>query len=66
MKITINGTQKEYTNPVPIQELVSQYCKNPKHVIAEVNGEIISADHWKDKSIADGDNIELVSFVGGG
>ena len=66
MKITINGTQKEYTNPVPIQELVSQYCKNPKHVIAEVNGEIINADHWKDKSIADGDNIELVSFVGGG
>lgn len=66
MKITINGTQKEYANPVPIQELVSQYCKNPKHVIAEVNGEILRAPQWQDKSIADGDTIELVTFVGGG
>ena len=66
MKITINGTQKEYANPVPIQELVSQYCKNPKHVIAEVNGEIIGASQWGQRSIADGDAIELVSFVGGG
>jgi thiamine biosynthesis protein ThiS len=66
MKITINGTQKEYANPVPIQELVSQYCKNPEHVIAEVNGEILRAPQWQGKSIADGDTIELVTFVGGG
>jgi len=66
MKITINGTQKEYKNPVPVQELVSQYCRNPKHVIAEVNGEIINSSQWGQRSIADGDAIELVSFVGGG
>lgn len=66
MKITINGTQKEYSNAVPLQELVSQYCKNPKHVIAEVNGEIINSSQWGQRSLADGDNIELVSFVGGG
>lgn len=66
MKITINGTQKEYSNPVPLAELVSTYCKNPRHVIAEVNGEIIKSSQWTQKSIADGDTIELVSFVGGG
>ena len=66
MKITINGTAKEYTNSVLLQELVSQYCKNPRHVIAEVNGEIIHASHWGQRSVADGDSIELVSFVGGG
>jgi thiamine biosynthesis protein ThiS len=66
MKVTINGTSKEYANSVPIQELVSQYCKNPKHVIIEVNGEIINASQWQQRSIADGDAIELVSFVGGG
>lgn len=66
MTITINGTQKQYPNPVLLQELVSQYCKNPKHVIAEVNGEIIKSSHWAHRSIADGDTIELVGFVGGG
>ena len=66
MKIKINGTEKEFSNPIPLQELVSQFCKNSKHVIAEVNGEIVNASQWKDKAIAEGDNIELVSFVGGG
>ncbi len=66
MNITINGTQKQYSDPVLLQELVSQYCKNPKHVIAEVNGEIISSSNWAQRSIADGDTIELVGFVGGG
>ncbi len=66
MKIKINGTEKEFSKPIPLQELVSQFCKNSQHVIAEVNGEIISVTQWKDKSIADGDSIELVSFVGGG
>ena len=66
MKIKINGTQKEFNNSLALGDLVSQFCKNPKHVIAEVNGEIIGAQQWNDRSIADGDSIELVSFVGGG
>lgn len=66
MKIKINGTEKEYSNPIPLQELVNQFCKNTKHVIAEVNGEIVAADAWSKRTIQSGDAIELVSFVGGG
>jgi sulfur carrier protein len=66
MNVTINGTSKQYPNPVLLQELVAQYCKNPKYIIAEVNGEIIKPSFWAQRSIADGDTIELVGFVGGG
>ena len=66
MNITINGTAKELNQSVLLTELVNQYCKNPKHVIAEVNGEIINPSLWPQKSISDGDAIELVGFVGGG
>jgi len=66
MKITINGTPKEFNNTIALNELVGQFCKNPKHVIAELNGEIISASQWPQRTVADGDTIELVSFVGGG
>jgi sulfur carrier protein len=66
MTIIINGTPKEYSNAVPLEELVAQYCKNPKHVIAEVNGEILRSSQWAGRSVKDGDTIELVGFVGGG
>lgn len=66
MKVTINGTSKELNQTLLLSDLVNQYCKNPKHVIAEVNGEIINASQWSQKSVTDGDAIELVGFVGGG
>jgi sulfur carrier protein len=66
MKITINGNSKELSEPIALDQLVSQFCKNSKHVIAEVNGEILRAPQWSQKTVADGDVIELVSFVGGG
>lgn len=66
MNITVNGTPKQYPSPIPLAELVGQFCKNPKHVIAEVNGEILRSSQWAGRSIAEGDTIELVGFVGGG
>ncbi len=66
MKITINGNPKELTQPIALDQLVGQFCKNSKHVIAEVNGEILRSPQWTGRSIKEGDVIELVSFVGGG
>lgn len=66
MKITLNGTAKELAHPIGLDALVGQYCKNPRHVIAEVNGEILRSAQWQGKTVKDGDIIELVGFVGGG
>jgi sulfur carrier protein len=66
MRITVNGTEKELSAPLPLNDLVGQFCKNSKHVIAEVNGEILRSPQWTGRSIKEGDVIELVSFVGGG
>jgi sulfur carrier protein len=66
MNVTINGTAKEFTNSLLLSEIVKQYCKEPKHIIIEVNGHIIVSDNWNTTSLKDGDMIELVAFVGGG
>jgi sulfur carrier protein len=66
MRITLNGNEKTLTNPIGLQDLVGQFAKNPKHIIAEVNGEILRSSQWTGKTVKDGDKIELVSFVGGG
>ena len=66
MKIKVNGTEKEILTNNSLQELVQQFCKQSKNIIAEVNGEIIDGADWPQKKIQDGDAVELVSFVGGG
>lgn len=66
MKVTINGTVKEFTGNSLLSDLVTQFCKESKHIITEVNGQIIPSNHWTNTSIKDGDTIELVAFVGGG
>ena len=66
MQININGTAKNLPAAVNLAQLVAQCCKQPKHVITEVNGAIIPSGDWEKTSVKEGDAIELVSFVGGG
>lgn len=66
MKVTINGTVKELTNSSLLSDIVTQFCKESKHIITEVNGQIIPSNNWKNTTIKNNDVIELVAFVGGG
>ena len=66
MKITVNGQEKEIPTKINLKNLIEQFCKDTRHVIAEVNGEIVKSPTWKNKELAAGDTIELINFVGGG
>ena len=66
MKVTINGTAKELTDNSLLSDIVKQFCKESKHIITEVNGQIIPSSSWNNTSIKNNDTIELVAFVGGG
>ena len=66
MKIIINGTTKELTVTTHLSDIVSQFCKQSKHIITEVNGRIIPSSDWNNTKVQEGDSIELVAFVGGG
>ena len=66
MKITINGTVKKFQGQCHLSEIVKQFCKESKHIITEVNGNIIPSTLWVNTALKDGDTIELVAFVGGG
>ena len=66
MKITINGQSKDLNGPVQLNAVIAQFCKDTSRVIAELNGDIVKKTSWNTTTIKDGDNIELVSFVGGG
>jgi thiamine biosynthesis protein ThiS len=66
MNVTINGTLQQLAKAQSLSDIVSSLCKQPKHVITELNGTIIPSEKWLQTAVQDGDTLELVTFVGGG
>ena len=66
MTVIINGQIRKFEKALTLRVLVEQLCKNPQQVIAEVNGSIVKNERWANCELNEGDNLELVNFVGGG
>jgi len=65
MKIVVNG-KEESTDQDTILNYVLEKKLEPKTVIVEYNFKIVKKDTWNDVKIKDGDNLEILNFVGGG
>ncbi len=66
MKIILNGKEKDIVGQADLKNLIEQSCRDPQHVIAELNGTIVKNNQWQRQILKDGDTLELVNFVGGG
>lgn len=66
MKITVNGKEKFFDNIISVEKLVEQLAFSAEKSVALVNGEIVEKTKWDEFKLKEGDNIELISFVGGG
>lgn len=65
MNVYCNGN--EYTTNAPnIFELIKEKNLDPAVVVAELNKRIIKKEDWESAKLNDGDQLELISFVGGG
>jgi thiamine biosynthesis protein ThiS len=65
MTLTINGEDREF-NVTTLSELVSQLGMKPDRVAIELNRELIRRDRWSETPLSNGDELEIVHFVGGG
>ena len=66
MKLLINGENKEFNEGLSLEELIRQLGVRKETVVAEVNRQIIQNERRAECVLADGDQIELIQFVGGG
>ena len=66
MLVTLNGEARRLTGVGTIEELLGQLGLDPRAVVVELNRCIIRKELVKTTTLADGDTIELVHFVGGG
>ena len=66
MNIILNGKPCVIENSNNLLNILKTLDINPQNLIAEVNGEIVTAKEFENKIINENDAIELVKFVGGG
>ena len=67
MRIQINGEQREFPqNSLSLDKLINELSLMPQRIAVEVNKTIVRRDEWATTTVKDGDQLEIVHFVGGG
>lgn len=64
--ITINGEKHTLDAPQTATTLLQQLSLDPDKVAIEQNRTIISKSQYNNTNISEGDNLEIIHFIGGG
>ena len=69
MKIKVNGEEKKIEldqETALLSTALLQMGYKPNTIVVELNNLIINSIKWEKVKLKDGDNLEIVSIVGGG
>jgi thiamine biosynthesis protein ThiS len=66
LTIRLNGEPFELAAPVTITALLAELAIDPRRVAVEHNLDIIKRGRYDSTLIREGDEVEIVNFVGGG
>ena len=63
--VKVNGTELDIAGKTLAEDLATMNY-DMKRIAVECNGDIVPKAQYGETVLCDGDNIEVVSFVGGG
>lgn len=66
MRVHVNGEARELPDGVTVADLLSRLAVTAPRVAVEVNARVVVRARHADTRLADGDQVEIVTFVGGG
>ena len=66
MTISLNGEKADTRGADTIAELINRYGLPPQTLLIEHNGLALHRNEWRQRSLAEGDRIELIRVVAGG
>lgn len=66
MQVTVNGNVQEVATGITIAELLQHLKLDPRFLAVERNCELVSRKHHVTCQLTPGDQIEIVTLVGGG
>lgn len=66
MTLIINSIEKNFSEGITLKELIQTLQVQDKVMALAVNMEVVKKERWKEYTPKEGDEIELLNFVGGG
>ena len=66
MRIVLNGDPFEVAGPITLTALLDRLNVDPRRVAVEHNLNVVKRAHYDSTQIQEGDQVEIVNFVGGG
>lgn len=66
MNIVLNGADHELAPSATIAKLIDSLELKGRRVAIEVNGRVVPASEHAERTLKDGDRVELISAIGGG
>ncbi len=69
LTLSVNGEKRNLDpapNPASIEAVIRALSHNPALVVVEHNGLIVPRGRWAAQEVNNGDQLEIVTIVGGG
>ena len=66
MRLTLNGEEREYDRVLTVMQLLDELGIDARKVALERNLEIVPRSAYEGTELSDGDQLEVVHFIGGG
>ena len=65
MTVKVNGDMRDLPDGETVRALIARYQLTPEKVAIELNKRLLRGEKY-DTPLNDGDEVEIVTFVGGG
>jgi sulfur carrier protein len=66
MRVSLNGREADAGRAQTVAELVGRFEFPPETVLIEHNGVALHRHEWPTRTLAEGDQIEIIRVVAGG
>lgn len=66
IQISVNGRDVEIAASMSVEQLLDTVDVPPNYLAVEVNGDVVPREEYTTQMVAAGDNVEVVTLVGGG
>ena len=66
VRLTINGKEMELVEGTTIASFLESHSLKPRAVVVELNRSIIDRDKYGETALNEGDEVEIMRFIGGG
>lgn len=66
MIIKINGKEEKFAGKIKLSDFISSRDLSCDKIVIEHNLRIVPKEEWPEITLEEHDNLEIVSFVGGG